>query len=161
MKRVSIDLRGDGVGEMGENYGSVAQQLSKPNSFQLHSRRRTHLIVVVAVCDSSVFLLSGYWSAVCFAVFPVLSIPVTVRRGCALYASIWSLGNAAVAAVRLHPAPRNRHRWLCSRRTCFAASVQQASRIWRRFAVSRRRRSNKNSSACVASVASSVAIRRW
>lgn len=110
MKRVSIDLRGDGVGKMGKNYGSVAQQLSKPNSFQLHSRRRTHLIVVVAVCGCSVFLLSGYWSALCFAVFPVLSIPVTVIRGCALYVSIWSLGNAAVAVVRLHPVPRNRHR---------------------------------------------------
>lgn len=37
------------MGKWGENCGSVAQQLSKPNSFQLHSRRRTHLIVVVAV----------------------------------------------------------------------------------------------------------------
>lgn len=86
MKRVSIDLRGDGVGEMGENYGSVAQQLSKPNSFQLHSRRRTHLIVVVSGCDCSVFLLSGYWSALYlpFSQFSRFPLPLEEDAHCTL-----------------------------------------------------------------------------
>lgn len=147
--------RGRGGWENGGKTVAVSRSSSpSPTPFSCIRDGGLISLLLLLFCGCSVFLLYGYWST-------VLSIPVTLRGGCALYASIWSLGNAAVAAVRLHPVPRNRHRWLCSHRTCYAASVQQASRIWRRYAANRRRRSSNNSSACVASVASSVAIRRW